>query len=186
MQTCVLIDGSNFYFKLKDIYFPLMKRIPEVDYSLLSKLLLRGDTPVELNYYAGKIKANPSDAKAVKMMAKQQQIVTEMQKNGWNINFGYLMKNNGHYSEKGVDVKMAVDIVSHACEKTCEKIVLLSSDTDLIPAIEKALQYGISVEYVGFSHQPSWGLMKTCKDRRLLSKVDLDTVLKNHTQVQSP
>ncbi len=178
MKTSILVDGSNFYFKLKSLYSPA--KVPHLDYALLASLLLQGDQVVELNYYIGKIRAAANDPKAIKMMADQQRIVTEIKKAGWNIKFGYLMLNNGHYSEKGVDVRIAVDIVSHACENTCEKIVLVSSDTDLIPAIEKAAEKGVDLEYVGFSHKKSWGMLKACKEARLLNKKDIDAILKKN------
>ena len=39
--------------------------------------------------------------------------------------------------EKGVDVELAVDIVSLALRDTCDVTVVASADTDLLPAIEE-------------------------------------------------
>jgi uncharacterized LabA/DUF88 family protein len=50
--------------------------------------------------------------------------------------------------EKGVDVRLAVDIVSLADNNSM--VYLLSSDTDLLPAIEKAVDKGTEVVYVSF------------------------------------
>lgn len=83
------------------------------------------------------------------------------------------MKNDGVYHEKGVDVKMAVDLVVGAYENSYDTAILISSDTDLVPAIEKVRALGKSVEYVGFSHQPSLGLISRSTESRLLSKDDL-------------
>ena len=60
------------------------------------------------------------------------------------------MKNDGVYHEKGVDVNIAVDILVGTYEDLCDRIILVSSDTDLIPAVNKARGKGKIVEYVGF------------------------------------
>ncbi len=64
------------------------------------------------------------------------------------------MQNNGKYHEKGVDVQLAVDILIGAYEDLYDRAILISSDTDLIPAIQKVKQLGKQIEYIGFSHQP--------------------------------
>ena len=53
--------------------------------------------------------------------------------------------------EKGVDVGMAVDIVVDACNGAIDEVVLVSSDTDLLPAIQAAKAQAVKVTYVGFS-----------------------------------
>jgi uncharacterized LabA/DUF88 family protein len=51
-------------------------------------------------------------------------------------------------------VKLAVDILVAAYENLCNRVYLVSSDTDLLPAIKKAQEKGKKIEYVGFSHKP--------------------------------
>ena len=53
--------------------------------------------------------------------------------------------------EKGVDVGMAVDIVVDACNGVIDEVVLVSSDTDLLPAIQAAKAQAVKVTYIGFS-----------------------------------
>jgi uncharacterized LabA/DUF88 family protein len=38
--------------------------------------------------------------------------------------------------EKGIDVKLAIDMVMAIERGTCEKVILMSEDTDLLPALE--------------------------------------------------
>ena len=54
------------------------------------------------------------------------------------------------FQEKGVDVGLAVDIVKDTLKDEVDKIILASSDTDLIPAILLAENEGKKVVYVGF------------------------------------
>jgi uncharacterized LabA/DUF88 family protein len=84
-----------------------------------------------------------------------------------------LKYSDGVYHEKGVDVELALAIAVAAYEDTADRIILVSSDTDLIPAIKLAQQKGKTVEYVGFSHKPSVALVATCNKSRLLDKNDL-------------
>ncbi len=54
--------------------------------------------------------------------------------------------------EKGIDVKIAVDLIAGAIDDKYDIAVLVSSDTDLVPAIDWARKrMKKKVEYVGFS-----------------------------------
>jgi len=50
--------------------------------------------------------------------------------------------------EKGVDVRVAIDIISLSGKN--HQLLVLSSDTDLVPAIERAVSMGHEVIYVAF------------------------------------
>ena len=67
-------------------------------------------------------------------------------------------------------MQIAVDMLLAAYENLCERIYLVSSDTDLIPAIQKAQEKGKTVVYVGFSHQISRALVANCKETQTLTK----------------
>ena len=84
------------------------------------------------------------------------------------------MENDGVYHEKGVDVKLAIDLLIGAYENLYDSAILISSDTDLIPAIKKVKFLKKEVEYIGFAHKPSFGLQKVVSLSRLLIKEDLE------------
>ena len=65
------------------------------------------------------------------------------------------------FREKGVDVKIAVDIVSLSCDKKMSTAILCSSDSDLQPAVKEARSRGIEVVYLGFENSPNKGLSYT-------------------------
>ena len=69
---------------------------------------------------------------------------------------------------------MAVDILVGAYEDLYDGVVLVSSDTDLIPAIEKVRKMQRKVEYIGFSSKPSYGLIANADVRRLLVTEDME------------
>jgi len=106
-------------------------------------------------------------------MINQQKLIGRLKSCGWQVHFGHMLKTDG-YHEKGVDVKMAVDLLVGAYEDLYDTAILLSSDTDLIPAIQKIKHLGKEVEYIGFSHKPSLGLQKYASLTRLMIKEEIE------------
>lgn len=82
--------------------------------------------------------------------------------------------------EKGVDVNMAVDMLIATYENLCDRIILVSYYTDLLPAIKQERKKGKEDEYVGFSHMPSFALVTNCTQSRLLTKEDFAPFI-NHS-----
>jgi uncharacterized LabA/DUF88 family protein len=172
-RVAVYMDGSNLYYKLKDLG---IKNITYFQYGNLAKWLTGEDrTVIAKRYYIGAVRAKEKDKKARKMQESQVRLFNHLglKSEGYSVQRGYLMKNDGVYHEKGVDVKIAVDLLVGAYENIYDVAILVSSDTDLIPAIQKVKQLGKEVEYIGFSHQPSYGLIKNATETRLLTRNDV-------------
>ncbi|MCL2110073.1 NYN domain-containing protein [Microgenomates group bacterium] len=170
----IIIDGSNFYFKLKNVG---CAKLMNGDLSgFLESLLLPSDKLVGITYYVGQIKVDQT-TKSVKLHAQQKKMLAKLRRDGINVSLGYLLKNNGKYHEKGVDVKMAMDIVVAAYEKQCDQIILISSDTDLLPAIEIAKNKKMAVRYIGFKHKPSFALKARASSYKLLREDDIKAFL---------
>jgi len=168
-KSIILMDGSNFYFKLKSIGF---NSTLNFNFSAFAKLLAKKTIVVKRVYYIGAIKTGKS-SRAKKMHSDQQKLLANLRKHKFHYSLGYLLKSGGKFHEKGVDVNIAVDILVATYEKQCDRIILVSSDTDLLPAIKKAKEKGVTVEYIGFSHQPSLAMIANCNESRLLQKEDL-------------
>lgn len=175
-QKCiVLIDGSNFYFKLKNLG---LKNLLDFDFTEFIKLLSKNNSVIKTVYFVGKVK-NDGTEKIKRMQANQQKLFAHLKNHNVQYSLGYLMKSDGKMHEKGVDVAIAVELLSATYEKQCDKIILISSDTDLLPAILKAKQKSMWVEYVGFSHKPSIALISQCSSSKLLNFEDLVMFLKS-------
>lgn len=170
IQKCIiLIDGSNFYFKLKDLK---LHNLLDFDFGSFAKFLARSGKIVGSNYYVGRIKQDGS-GQADKLLANQQKLFANLKNNNFQYVLGYLLKTDDVYHEKGVDVHIAVDMLVAAYENLCDRIILVSSDTDLEPAIMKAKDKRKIVEYIGFSHKASVAMVRFCTESRLLTKEDL-------------
>ena len=170
----VLIDGSNFYFKLKDLK---LNNLLEFDFSGFIKKLAGRNKVVSATYYVGKIRTDGTE-KTKKLFDDQQKLLGHLKKHKIRYSLGYLMKSDGKYHEKGVDVAIAVDMLVATYEKLCDRIILVSSDTDLLPAILKTREKGIFIEYIGFSHKASVALVAQCSQSRLLTEEDIEPFLK--------
>ena len=59
--------------------------------------------------------------------------------------------NQEHLQEKGVDVRLSLDILEESINKNVKTIVVVSSDTDICPAYHKMKKYGTDVKYVCFA-----------------------------------
>ncbi len=178
-QKCIiLIDGSNFYFKLKDLK---LHDLLNFDYERFSKFLARSNELVSATYYVGRVKQDGTEH-TDKLLANQQKLTSLLKKHQVKYSFGYLMKSESKFHEKGVDVQMAVDILVATYENLCDRIIIVSSDTDLSPAIKSAQERGKIIEYIGFSHMPSVAMVRFCKESRILTKEDLKKFCKQRAR----
>lgn len=170
-RCVILIDGSNFYFKLKDLK---LHNLLNFDFSNFALKLAKKDKIVRATYYIGKVRTDGTK-RGSKIHANQQKLFAYLRKHNFNYSLGYLLKSDGRFHEKGVDVNIAVDILVAAYENLCDRIIIVSSDTDLLPAIKKAKEKKKIVEYVGFSHMRSYAMLNNCSKYTLLTKKDLLT-----------
>lgn len=84
------------------------------------------------------------------------------------------------FSEKGVDVKLAIHMLLDALENKYDTALLFSSDSDYSPAINyiiKSLKK--DVIYCYFPYHKTNELMQVCTDKRLITK---DMVLNSQKQ----
>jgi len=174
-RVFVEIDGNNFYHRLKELD---LKNLLSFDYQKLINFILnnRNGHLVSINYYIGAIHTKAGDLKSQQLWQAQRKLVGLLKKQGVKISFGNMLKTDD-YHEKGVDVLIAVDMLTAAYENLCDKIILVSSDTDLLPAIDKARKLGKIVEYIGFSHKASHAMIDRCSSCFLLRKGDLEKFL---------
>ncbi len=173
-KVAIYIDGSNLYYKLKDLD---ISNTAYFNYGEFSKWLARKRSIISKRYYVGIVKAKEDNKKGQNLRKQQVRLFNHLKSSNQNftIKQGYLMNNDGVYHEKGVDVKIAVDLLVGAYEDLYDVAILISSDTDLIPVIKKIKHLGKEIEYIGFSHKPSLAIQKHATLSRLLIKEELDS-----------
>ncbi len=167
MSKIALLDGSNLYNKLKRVDNKLstsnLHYRDFVEYVIKSKANYIG-------YYVGEILPNKNDKKTWRLYKNQNYLFNGLTSQKISVKKGYLLKTNGVYHEKGVDVQIAVDMLDMAFDNKYNECYLFSSDTDLIPAIKSAQKRGKKIIYVAFENYLSHALNKVCNNTLFISK----------------
>lgn len=171
-QTILFIDGENFIYKLEDV---LREKRPDkstldlntIDFNQLLAKPLEGFKVSRKIFYAAKLRPHPeTQKKSEELIAFQRKLSNVLKKQG----FEFVLAGNVRaqkidgklvFKEKGVDVKIAVDMVSLAADKKLKTAILCSSDSDLQPAITEVRRRNVEVVYLGFELNPNKGLTAT-------------------------
>jgi len=175
-RIIIFLDGSNFYHRLRDEELDL-KNLLNFNYKEFADWLSHGRIVVGCIYYIGLVKKEKDNSKSQELVTNQQKLFANLKKYNWEVKTGYMMSHGKDYKEKGVDVKLAVDILDMAYQNKYDIAVIVSSDTDLIPAIIRAKELGKKIEHIGFSHRPSFAMQRYANLNRLLSRVELEKFL---------
>ncbi len=195
MRRIVLIDGENFLYCLRMLAGQsgkLLERDGLHDYAirdLLNEVIGEGDSS-EMFYYGAKLREYTETEKLAEKSkaAIKFQLKLSNSLNKQNIIFvkvGHLRAREGeicasckHQSwkliEKGVDVGLAVRMLTEARKGV--EIVLVSSDTDLLPAVHEASRRGANIIFVGHEAQPILSLIKAADSHRVITA----TLVKKH------
>lgn len=172
-KVAIYIDGSNFYHYLKDKEILLPKGVG-FDFDLFANFLIDGRECISRRYYTGIFRNVDNSLKSLELIKGQQKFLSELEKIGFKIKRGRIMYDGGKTREKGTDVKIATDLIIGAVDNLYDTAILVSSDTDLIPAIKYIRYKKKKLEYVGFSHAPSFGIQKYANFSRLLLPSDIE------------
>lgn len=90
------------------------------------------------------------------------------------LTFGQIIQHpDKSFHEKGVDVRIAVEMIRFGREGLYDTAYLVSSDTDLVPAVEEVRRLGKNVHYVGFAKGQSFGLTRAANDVTLIRPDDI-------------
>lgn len=175
MTRVLFIDGENFKGKIKSVFKEEKRERPvwhKYDFKgLLDKVLSDIKLDRKVFYFARIKKHEKSKEKSQQLIEEQRLLKTHLEKQGFEVILSGRVRgqweegDNGKkvmiFKEKGVDVRIAVDMVSIACDKKATEIILGSSDSDLQPAITEINNRGVKCTYLGFEMMPNKGLSYT-------------------------
>ena len=189
MPTCVLfIDGENFLHKIKEIVKE--KKIDEnkvdlslIDFNKLFREALKGFKLSRKIFYAAHLHLYPdTKRKSEELIKTQRKLRNNLKRQGYEFIIAGNVRaqkigNKVIFKEKGVDVKIAVDLVSLACDKKLKSAILCSSDSDLQPAIKELKERKVETIYLGFETSPNKGLTYTTDKTILLRNQEVVAAL---------
>lgn len=175
MENILFIDGRNFISKIESIFDSNNKK--DIDLSiynfagLLNKVLSEIKIDKKIFYISRLIKYQETKEKSEELIKKQRNLKNNLEKQGFEVIFAGRVRVNmgrcpkGHetlvFKEKGVDVRIAVDMVTFACDKRLNMAIIASSDSDLQPAIRELERREVDRIYLGFENSPNKGLTFT-------------------------
>ncbi|MDO8561140.1 MAG: NYN domain-containing protein [bacterium] len=172
-KVAIYIDGSNFYHYLKDKEISFPKGV-KFDFKAFVDFLVNDRNCISKRYYTGVFRNVDNSIKSQELVRGQQKFLSEIENDGFVIKRGRIMYDSGKTREKGTDVKIAIDLIIGAIDNIYDTAILVSSDTDLVPAIQYIRYKKKKLEYVGFSHAPSFGIQKYANFSRLLLPLDIE------------
>ena len=166
-KNLVIFDGSNFYHGVKRL--SPETHLTSFNYKKFVDILTDSNANF-VEYCVGEIRQDSSDKKSVKLYANQQALFYQLEKQDIEVKKGYMLKSDGVFHEKGVDVRIAIDIVRGALKNEFDRCFVISSDTDIIPSILEAKSDGKEIIYVGFSNFISRALKANCSRTVIITK----------------
>ncbi|GBE16674.1 NYN domain protein [bacterium BMS3Abin15] len=199
----IFIDGGNFYhLALKKI------GTNEVGFSFedFASFLANNREIVNLGrrYYIGTVREQEGDPRSKKAMSKQTKLFTILKSTGWEIktsklrfrteriridnrviNYQELQKKGikevviRTKREKGIDVKLATDLIVGAVDDKYDVAIIVSSDSDLVPAIDWVrARKNKKVEYIGFSMIDNKNKKENSKPlQTMIARTDVQRIL---------
>ncbi len=186
METILLIDGENLKGKIKWVFKESGKEKPvwhEYDFKSLFEKVLKGVDVDRKIFYFARIKEHADSIQKSKELIEEQRLLkTHLESQGFEVVLsgrvrGQIEEVRGVkilvFKEKGVDVKIAIDMVSFACDKKAKEIILASSDSDLQPAIKEVRDRKVNCVYLGFETQPNKGLSYTTNRTILIRNFEI-------------
>jgi uncharacterized LabA/DUF88 family protein len=194
MEPILIIDGENFKGKIRAVFKENGKNKPvwhEYNFKGLLEKVLEGTGIKKKIFYFARIKEHEQSKEKSKGLIEEQRLLkTHLEKQGFEVILSGRVRGqmedgqNGKkilvFKEKGVDVKIAVDMVCLACDKKTKEIILASSDSDLQPAIKEIRARNVNCVYLGFESQPNKGLSYSTNRTILIRNSEVSEFEKIH------
>ena len=177
-KAAVFIDGGYLSSVLKKHFGE-----PAIDYTKFADLLCDNINSWRMRTYYYTCmpftrKGNLEDRKRYDRMQRFLDKLRRLPR--FEVKLGRLQMINDTFKQKMVDVKMSLDIVDMSFNRYVDSIVLVAGDSDFMPAIKKAKQYGVIVHL--YYHPSS-------VHKSILDEVDaiyeIDTELINNSKLDS-
>ncbi|MFH1588796.1 MAG: NYN domain-containing protein [Candidatus Diapherotrites archaeon] len=168
-KIIIFIDGSNLYHDLIKNF-----KKANIDFQKFTEFLTGEHKLIKVYYYNAPLnqKDNPEACK------KQQKFFSSLEKlSKFEVKLGRLEKRpKGPPAEKGVDVRLAVDIVTHAYSNLYDTGIIVSGDADFVPAIKAAQDFGKKITNVSFPKTKSFHLNQTCNQTITITQKEYEKI----------
>lgn len=179
-RVCVFIDGANFYHQCRDN----LGRT-DVDFGAFAALVVGPARSLVRTYYYT-CRLTPDHAED--MRKAQEKFLGALDHiNYLEVRLGKLVRretkckvcNNVEekWMEKGVDMRLGVDMLAAAAKDMYDTAVLVSGDGDLAEAVRAVKEIGRHVEVAAFPKNRAYELVKAADVARDLTTAELKPLL---------
>ena len=169
-RVSIYIDGANFVYGIKSIN----KKYTDFnfDFENYIKFLLKDSHLVTINYYNASLKQKYNKG----LYWRQSKFFTRLRKlKFWNVVLCKRkprtdVEGEEYHIIKGDDVILAIDMISDAYEGKYDKAILISSDGDFTPLVDRVRGLNKEVEVCYFKDCISNDLLKASSKNNLINK----------------
>ena len=142
VKAAVFIDGGFFVKVLGDL------GSPQIDYAKFSELICKQNQRLRSYYYdCLPFRSEPPTQHEQTLYSNKQSFINKLQLlPRFEVRLGTLARRFNGFQQKGVDVLFSVDLVRMSWAKQIEHAIILTGDSDFIPAVNAAKEAGVVVE----------------------------------------
>ena len=140
-RVAIFIDGNNLYHGLKN-----EAGNTRLDFQKFVDWLLEGRNLIRTYYYNSPVNSNAPGAREQQAFFGRLRMLPY-----FDVRLGRLEPRGDTYVEKGVDTRIAVDMVSMAFKNHYDTAILVSSDGDFTTAVSAVKDSGKHVEVACFA-----------------------------------
>jgi len=177
-KAVVLIDGGYLNRVLKDLFSR-----PPFDYERFSDNVCSPANCMRMRtyyYYCPPYMSNPPTSIERKKSSDFDRYISSLRRlPRFEIRLGRLQKiTQSKFKQKGVDVCLSVDLVKLSCKGIIDKAILVTGDSDFVPAVNVAKEEGI-VTILYYSRTPPMyvhnELLNACDETYEITQNLIDT-----------
>jgi uncharacterized LabA/DUF88 family protein len=159
-RVMIFIDGSNLYHSIKALF-----QRTDIDMGKLAEKLLEKRRLIRVYYYNARVgrKEEPD------RYQRQQSFFNSVSSIPYfELRLGRLVYQNWPNSppyEKGVDIQLATDLLTHSFKNNFDIAILVAGDSDYVGAIQAVKDNGKNVEVVLFGKERTSRPLREVADR---------------------
>lgn len=178
-RCAIFIDGAYLEKVLKNEFDET-----RIDFGKLSRELA-GDAQILRTYYYNcmPFQDDPPTEHQKEMHAKRDSFIARLQKlDRYEVKLGKLVKRACEkcqyirFEQKRLDVLIAVDLVRLSAARQIDQAILVTGDSDFVPAVKAAKMDGVLVQLYYSSHSKSDELYNVCDERFEITKKMIEKV----------
>jgi len=172
-KAAVFIDGGYLSRILKDEYGETA-----IDFMALSEKLCHGCDRLRTYYYTCMpYQSSPPTSDEKSRYAAMDKFIYSLKRiPRFEVRLGKLSYIKGEFVQKRVDVLLSVDLVRMSWGRQIQRAVLLSGDSDLVPAVQAAKEAGILTQVYHSRRSVHDELLQACDDRFEITRELIDSV----------